>query len=112
MNWQGPRSPSPPTLTEGTATTADTQHDAEPAADVWEVRGRAVAPAVQPQPLSAGPLKRFKSVRKVMAEHGLKASWVDPGTKFGLNNFAVAYEPLANYYDVSIRSHSFSLQLP
>ncbi|XP_069489136.1 gastricsin-like [Ambystoma mexicanum] len=51
--------------------------------------------------ISKVPLKRFKSIRETRAEHGLRSPYVDPGTKYGLNNFAVAYEPLANYNDMS-----------
>nr|XP_033774487.1 gastricsin [Geotrypetes seraphini] len=47
------------------------------------------------------PLKKFKSMREVMHDHGIKAPRVDPGTKFHFNNFGVAYEPLANYMDMS-----------
>ncbi|XP_030077410.1 gastricsin [Microcaecilia unicolor] len=47
------------------------------------------------------PLKKFKSMREVMREHGIKAPRVDPGTKYHFNNFAIAYEPLANYMDMS-----------
>ncbi|XP_069801438.1 gastricsin [Dendropsophus ebraccatus] len=46
------------------------------------------------------PLKRFKSMRAVMSEHGIKAPRVDPATKY-YNKLAAAYEPLANYMDMS-----------
>ncbi|XP_069616219.1 gastricsin-like [Ranitomeya imitator] len=46
------------------------------------------------------PLKRFKSMREVMSEHGIKAPKVDPASKY-YNQLAVAYEPLANYMDMS-----------
>ncbi|XP_073522850.1 gastricsin-like isoform X1 [Phyllobates terribilis] len=46
------------------------------------------------------PLKRFKSMREVMSEHGIKAPRVDPASKY-YNQLAVAYEPLANYMDMS-----------
>ncbi|KAJ1176600.1 hypothetical protein NDU88_001872 [Pleurodeles waltl] len=47
------------------------------------------------------PLHKFKSMRQVMAEHGVKAPRVDPATKYRFNNFAVGYEPLSNYMDMS-----------
>ncbi|KAM9319228.1 gastricsin-like [Gastrophryne carolinensis] len=46
------------------------------------------------------PLKRMKSMRQVMKEHGIIAPRADPATKY-FNNFAVAYEPLTNYQDMS-----------
>ncbi|XP_073472026.1 gastricsin-like [Aquarana catesbeiana] len=46
------------------------------------------------------PLKKFKSMREVMRDHGIKAPVVDPATKY-YNNFATAFEPLANYMDMS-----------
>ncbi|XP_044142810.1 gastricsin-like isoform X2 [Bufo gargarizans] len=46
------------------------------------------------------PLRRFKSMREVMSEHGIKAPRVDPASKY-YNQFAIAYEPLANYMDMS-----------
>ncbi|XP_069481351.1 gastricsin-like [Ambystoma mexicanum] len=47
------------------------------------------------------PLRKFKPMRQVMAEHGLKAPRLDPATKYRFNDFAVAYEPLSNYMDMS-----------
>ncbi|XP_078537351.1 gastricsin-like [Lissotriton helveticus] len=47
------------------------------------------------------PLHKFKSMRQVMIEHGLNVPRVDPGTKYRMNNFAVASEPLTNYMDMS-----------
>nr|BAM46128.1 pepsinogen C [Cynops pyrrhogaster] len=47
------------------------------------------------------PLHKFKPMRQVMAEHGVKAPRVDPATKYRFNNFAVGYEPLSNYMDMS-----------
>ncbi|XP_075766108.1 gastricsin-like isoform X2 [Pelodiscus sinensis] len=51
------------------------------------------------------PLKRFKSMREVMKEKGvlkdyLKNHKYDPASKY-FTNFAVAYEPLDNYMDMS-----------
>ncbi|TFK03780.1 O-acetyl-ADP-ribose deacetylase MACROD2 [Platysternon megacephalum] len=51
------------------------------------------------------PLKKFKSMREVMKEKGvlrdyLKNHKYDPASKY-FNNFAVAYEALANYLDMS-----------
>ncbi|XP_072494525.1 gastricsin-like [Notamacropus eugenii] len=51
------------------------------------------------------PLKRFKSMKQVMKEKGvlhdyLKTHKQDPATKY-FNKFAVGYEPLTNYMDVS-----------
>lgn len=39
-----------------------------------------------------------------MRDHGIKAPVVDPATKY-YNNFATAFEPLANYMDVGICGH-------
>ncbi|XP_069481352.1 gastricsin-like [Ambystoma mexicanum] len=47
------------------------------------------------------PLHKFKPMRQVMAEHGLKAPRLDPATKYRFTDFAVAYEPLSNYMDMS-----------
>ncbi|KAM4796922.1 gastricsin-like [Rhinophrynus dorsalis] len=46
------------------------------------------------------PLKKFKSMREVMKENGIKAPVVDPGSKY-YNNYATAFEPLSNYMDMS-----------
>ncbi|XP_075766109.1 gastricsin-like [Pelodiscus sinensis] len=51
------------------------------------------------------PLKRFKSMREVMKEKGvlkdyLKNHKYDPASKY-FTNFAIAYEPLVNYMDMS-----------
>ncbi|XP_044307238.1 gastricsin-like [Varanus komodoensis] len=51
------------------------------------------------------PLKRFKSMREVMKEKGVLEHYVkhhhyDPASKY-FNQFATAYEPLANYMDMS-----------
>uniref|UniRef100_A0A674IIT4 Gastricsin-like n=1 Tax=Terrapene triunguis TaxID=2587831 RepID=A0A674IIT4_9SAUR len=51
------------------------------------------------------PLKKFKSMREVMKEKGvlrdyLKNHKYDPASKY-FNNFAVAYEALVNYLDMS-----------
>ncbi|KAG8451069.1 hypothetical protein GDO86_003377 [Hymenochirus boettgeri] len=46
------------------------------------------------------PLKRFKPMREVMREHGIKAPVVDPALKY-YSQYATALEPLSNYMDMS-----------
>ncbi|XP_053883331.1 gastricsin-like [Malaclemys terrapin pileata] len=51
------------------------------------------------------PLKKFKSMREVMKEKGVLRDYLknhksDPASKY-FNNFAVAYEALVNYLDMS-----------
>ncbi|KAM6458117.1 pepsin B-like [Liasis olivaceus] len=49
-------------------------------------------------------LKKGKSTREIMREHGvleefLKKYDIDPGLKYQFNKFGVAYEPMTNYLD-------------